>query len=51
VFDLSYPKGRQVRAVGRKLYNFEQVVLTNFAPDEPVRILNHLLAVDPHGSK
>jgi len=50
-FDLSYPKGRQVRAVGRHLYNFEQVVLTNFAPEQPIRILNHLLMVDPHTSK
>ncbi len=50
-FDLSYPKGRQVQPTGRKLYNFEQVVLSNFAPEQPVRILNHLLAVDPHLSK
>jgi hypothetical protein len=50
-FDLSYPKGRQVRAVGRNLYNFEQVVLSNFAPEQPIRILNHLLMVDPHTSK
>lgn len=51
VFDLSYTKGRQVRPVGRHLYNFEQVVLTNFAPDQPVQILNHLLMIDPHTSK
>ena len=50
-FDLSYVKGRQVRPTGRKLYNFEQVVISNFAPEQPVRLLNHLLAVDPHTSK
>lgn len=50
-FDLSYPRGRQVRPVPRRLYNFEQVVLSNFAPEQPVRILNHLLMVDPHTSK
>ena len=50
-FDLSYSRGRQVRPVGRNLYNFEQVVLSNFAPDQPVAILNHLLMLDPHTSK
>lgn len=50
-FDLSYPRGRQVQPTGRRLYNFEQVVMSNFAPEQPVRILNHVLMVDPHTSK
>jgi hypothetical protein len=50
-FDMAFPKGRQVQPVGRRLYNFEQVILSNFAPEQPIRILNHLLMVDPHTSK
>lgn len=51
VFDLSFSKGRQIRPVGRNIYNFEQVVISNFAPEQPISILNHFLAVDPHTSK
>jgi hypothetical protein len=47
VFDMSFPKGRQVRPVGRRVYNFMQVKMSNFAPDEPVRILNHILRSAP----
>lgn len=50
-FDLSYSRGRQLRPTGRRLYNYEQLIITNFAPNQPVRILQHLLAVDPHTSK
>jgi len=50
-FDLSFPKGRQTRPVGRKIYNFEQVVISHFAPEAPVRILNHVIMVAPHMSK
>lgn len=50
-FDLSFSKGRQTRPVGRVIYNFEQVVLTNFAPESPVRLLNHLIMLQPRNSK
>lgn len=50
-FNMNFARGRQIRPVERKLYNFEQVVMTNFAPNSPVRILNHLIAVAPHTSK
>lgn len=50
-FDLSYSRGRQVHPLGRRIYNYEQVILTNFAPNEPVRVLNHILGIDPHTSK
>jgi hypothetical protein len=50
-FDLSFERGRQLHPIGRNLYNYEQVILTNFATNQPVRILNHILAIDPHTSK
>lgn len=51
VFNMNFVRGRQVHPVGRNLYNFEQVVITNFGTNMPVRILNHYLGVDPHTSK
>lgn len=51
VFDMNFVRGRQIHPVGRNLYNFEQIVLTNFGTNQPVRILNHYLGVDPHTSK
>jgi hypothetical protein len=50
-FDLSYSRGRQLRPTGRRLYNYEQLIITNFAPNQPVRLLNHQMAVAPHTSK
>jgi hypothetical protein len=47
VFDMSLAKGRQLRPVGRRIYNFMQIKMSNFAPDEPVRILNHILRSRP----
>jgi hypothetical protein len=44
-FMMDYPKGRQVRPVGRLIHNYMSVRITNFAPEEPVRIINHLLMV------
>lgn len=51
VFNLNFAKGRQVQPVGRRLYDFEQVVITNFAPNSPVRLINHVMAAAPHTSK
>ncbi len=51
VFDMSQPRGRQIQPVGRLIYNYMGVRLTNFAPEEPIRLLNHELAVTPKISK
>lgn len=50
-FNMNFARGRQIRPVGRRIYNFEQVVITNFGTNQPVSILNHYLGVDPHTSK
>jgi hypothetical protein len=47
VFDLSFASGRQTAPTGRGIFNFLQVVMSNFAPEEPVRILNHTIRVTP----
>jgi len=51
VFDMSQPRGRQVHPVGRLIHNYMGVRMTNFAPDQPVRILNHELGITPKLSK
>lgn len=51
VFRMDYSKGRQVQPVGRRVHHFMAVRMRNFAPEEPVRIINHLLAVTPRVSK
>ena len=51
VFDLSYGKGKQVEAVERDIHNFMQVKMNNFAPDEPIRVLNHYLMQTPKVSR
>lgn len=43
VFDLSFAKGRQTQPIGIDVHSFLQVKLTNFAPEEPAKILNHTL--------
>lgn len=50
-YDLGFGQGRQIRPVGRLIHNFMGVRLSNFAPDEPLTIINHLLAVIPRQSK
>ncbi len=45
IFKMDYPKGRQVRPVGRLIHNFMGVRMRNFAPEAPVRILQHSLMV------
>jgi hypothetical protein len=47
LFDLSFSKGRQTGPSGRELFDFLQIVMSNFAPEEPVRILNHTIRVTP----
>lgn len=50
-FDMNFSRGRQTRPVGRRLFDYEQIVITNFAPNSPVRLLNHVMAAAPHTSK
>jgi hypothetical protein len=50
-FDMNFSKGRQVAPVGRNLYDFEQIVVSNFGPNRPVRLINLGLGVAPHMSK
>jgi len=51
IFDLSFKKGRQVAPVGRLIHNYQAVRLKNFAPEQPIRLLNHSLMVTPRTSK
>ena len=51
IFRMDYEKGRQVRPVGRSVHNFEAVRFTNFAPEQPIRIINHLLMLTPRPSR
>lgn len=50
-FRMDYEKGRQVRPVGRHVHSFMAVRMRNFAPEEPISIINHLLMVTPRTSK
>ena len=50
-FDLGFGEGRQVRPVGRVVHEFMGVRLSNFGPEEPLTILNHLLMMNPRTSK
>lgn len=50
-FDLGFGQGRQIRPVGRLVHNFMGVRLSNFAPEEPLTIINHLLMMNPRTSK
>jgi hypothetical protein len=51
IFDLSFSKGRQVAPVGRLIHNYQAVRISNFAPEQPIRLLNHSLMVTPRTSK
>jgi hypothetical protein len=51
VFRMDFPSGRQIAPVGRLIHNFQQVRLRNFAPEEPIRILNHTLRIIPKTSR
>ena len=37
--------------VGRNVYTLEQVKLSNFAPEQPIRIIQFALAVEGRTSK
>lgn len=46
-FDMSFSRGRQKRPTGREIHTYEAVRFTNFAPEEPIRIIQHLLRLEP----
>lgn len=51
IFRMDYSKGRQIKPVGRYIHQFMAVRIRNFAPEEPVRIINHILGEEPGKSK
>lgn len=51
VFRMDYAKGRQIKPVGRDIHNHMAIRMRNFAPEEPIRIINHVLCEEPRGSK
>lgn len=46
IFNLSDNEGRQERMGARELFTYLQLRMSNFAPDEPVRLLNHHIRVE-----
>jgi len=51
IFRMDSEKGRQIKPIGREVYNHMALRMRNFAPEEPVRIINHALCVTPRSSK
>lgn len=51
IFRMDYSKGRQEHPVGRLIHDFMAVRMRNFAPEEPIRIINHLLGEDTQKGK
>lgn len=47
VFRMDHPTGRQIAPVGRLIHNFQQIRFSNFAPEEPIRVLNHTMRLTP----
>jgi len=50
-FRMDYEKGRQLKPVGRQIHFFMAVRMRNFAPEEPIRLINHILCETPRTSK
>lgn len=44
-FLMDYKLGRQKRPVGRDIYAYMGLRFSNFAPEAPIRIINHILGV------
>jgi hypothetical protein len=51
VFRMDYQKGRQIKPVGRLVHWYQAVRMRNFAPEEPIEIINHLLGSEMRPSK
>jgi hypothetical protein len=50
-FLMDWKLGRQKRPVGRDIYAYVAVKFSNFAPEAPIRIINHLLGVEAQRGK
>lgn len=51
LFRMDYTKGRQIKPVGRQIHFYMAIRMRNFAPEEPIRVINHLLCTEPRTSK
>lgn len=51
VFDMDFPTGKQVRQIEKVVHTYLQIVMSNFAPEEPIRIINHILNLTPRASR
>jgi len=51
LFDMSQRKGRLVATMPRRIHNFVALRMSNFAPEEPVEILNHMLRFEVQEGK
>lgn len=51
LFQMDYKTGKQVRQVEKIVHTYLQTVFSNFAPEEPIRVLNHLLSTTPRESR
>jgi hypothetical protein len=51
VFRMDYAKGRQIKPVGRLVHWYQAVRMRNFAPEEPIEIINHILGSEIRTSK
>lgn len=51
VFAMDYSKGRQIKPIGRIIYNFMGVRMQNFAPEEPISLINHIMLAAPQAGK
>jgi len=50
-FKMDRKTGKQIGQVEKIPHTYMQVLLKNFAPEEPVRIINHVLAMTPRESR
>jgi hypothetical protein len=50
-FNMDFALGRQTRKVEKIVHVYMGVRLTNHAPEEPIRIINHFMEVDPRTSR
>lgn len=50
-FFMDYKTGKQIGRVEKVVHTYLQIVMNNFAPEEPIRIINHVLATTPRESR
>lgn len=51
LFSMDFKFGRQVRKVEKVVHTYIGVRFSNYAPEEPIRILNHVMQVTPRASR